>query len=365
MALDQRNLAQLIALSHWNEALICCQECPEQAQIVDPLTGGTALHRLCSQPQSPIELFRTVLELYPEAVRIQEATYNATPLHILSWTSQRSSGRVNLMLQAMEPDDVLLRNRFGGTALHSACGSQSSLEVIQAIVQKNPSVIGQRTYDFNHTALTALWQSHLQSIQGHLQIAQILKGIDVQAGHFDRFWLKIEFLVQQSLALTSIPKGDNNKGESPNYLLHGLLHLRAPLQLLQVAIRIRPESAKVPDAEGNYPLHTVVRQRPFRIKDIEVIQSLLKAFPEAAAKKNVDGEYPAFLAIRGRMSWEEGLSDIIAANPDVLDEKDVETSLCPFLLAASLDGKVAINTTFNLLINNPSMVRWARIKSLG
>lgn len=354
------NLCQLIERGEWRQAQSYCQLHPSEVRETDPLTGGTVLHRLCNKPPAPIELFETVIRLFPEAVRIQELSYKATPLHILAWTSQRTVGKVRLLLEYMIPEDLLLRNRFGGTVLHSACGSQASLDVIKAMIAKNPSIVSLRTYEYNHTALTALWHTHLQSIQGHMQIARILKGDEeVNEGHFDRFWQKFEFLARESFRQSPARLDDLDPSNSSDYILHGLLHLRAPLNALKVAVKLRPQSAAVPDANGNYPLHNVIIRRPFRVKDIELIKELLVAFPGAAGKKNKAGDFPIYIAIRDRMGWEEGLGDIVHANVDVLATADMETGLCPFLLAASLGGRVAVNSTFALLSLKPHLVKWA------
>lgn len=351
-------VAQLIEDADWEAASAYCDKHPDKIRGVDALTGGTVLHRICTKPPAPMELFKKVLQLYPEAVKVQEKVYSATPLHILSWTSQRTSAKVELLLKHMDPDDLNLRNRFGGTALHSACASQSSFDVIKMIVKKNPSILTARTYDYSHSALTALWQSHLQSIQGHMQIARILEGEEVNERHFDRFWEKLVFLTREAFKQSPSCPEDLDP-ESTRFGLHGLLHLRGNLQTMKVAIKRHPEWAAVPDSDGNYPLHLIVERRPFRLKDVEVIGELLKAYPEAAGKRNDFGDAPVSIAIRVRMAWEEGLRDIVNTNTDVLGSIDSETGLYPFLLAASLGGRVAVNTSYQLLCERPDLVKGA------
>jgi hypothetical protein len=63
--------------------------------------------------------------------------------------------------------------------------------VIKLLIDTNPKLVLARTQEYKHTALTALFQSHLQTIQGHMQIARILKGEDVQTNHFKIFWEKV------------------------------------------------------------------------------------------------------------------------------------------------------------------------------
>lgn len=353
-------ISSLIENGEWESARAYCEAHPEEIKKLDPLTGGTVLHRICTKPPVPIDLFQTVVRLFPEAVRIQEKTYMATPLHILAWTAQRTTGKVQVLLQYMKAEDLKLRNRFGGTVLHSACGSQASIDVIKLIVRKNPAVIAERTYEYNHTALTALWHSHLQSIQGHMQIARILEGDEVNEGHFDRFWEKVVFLAGEAFKQSpSCPENYDAPADSPGSELHGLMHLRAPINTLKVAIKRHPEWARVSDCDGNYPLHLVVIRRPFRVKDVELIAELLKTYPEAAGKRNNAGDAPIFIAIRDRMTWDEGLKDLVNANTDILGSTDTETNLYPFLLASSLGGRVAINTSYELLCKRPDLVKGA------
>lgn len=352
------SIASMLENGDWDSARNCFETCPEMINVIDPLTGGTLLHRLCSHPPAPIDLYETVIKHFPDAVRTQEKTFQATPLHMLCWTSQRTTAKVELLLQHMHPDDLKIRNMFGGTALHSACGSQASIDVIKLIVQKNPSIISEKTYDYNHTALSALWQTHLQSIQGHMQIARILKGDDVNESHFDLFWEKVVFLAKEGFYQSPYCP-DNLPRDSTDFALHGLIHLRAPLNLLKVALRRHPEWASIADSDGNYPLHVVVIRRPFRLKDKEIIQMLLQVYPKAAGERNNAGDSPIFIGVRDKMAWDEGLKEIVQGNTDVLGTSDTETGLYPFLLASSLDGRNAVETSYQLLCERPDLVKQA------
>jgi len=378
-------MAELMEQEQWDRAMEVCLTHPEQMADIDPVSGATVLHRLCTKPNAPIPLVEAVVEAYPEALRIQETQYRATPLHLLSWTSQRSTAKFDVLLRYTHPDELVqLRNRFGGTVLHSVCGSQASLEVIRLLVQHNPWLVLARTHDSNETALTALWQSHLQSIPGHLQIATILKHSGTRrvrspsssiststrtpedddrpptSDHFDRFWEKVTFLAQtafqqQQFLTTASPSTiplDLSGTE-----LHGLFFLRAPLHAIKVAIKRHPEWARVPDGEGNYPLHVVVLRRPFHSKDVDLLELLLDAYPEAAGQTNHAGDTALVLALRDRMEWKAGLYALVRANPDLVATiVDSQTGLPPFLVAASVGGWVAVNTVYHLLCERPDVV---------
>lgn len=351
------SLSSLIERGEWDLVRRRCKSHPEQIDgFVDPLSGWTILHELCSKPPTPDDVFRIVVGIFPRATTMQEKSYLATPLHILCWSSQRSVSKVHILLEHMKAEDLLKRNRFGGTVLHSACGSHAFLPVIQAIVQANPSIVLERTYEYDQTAVTALWHCHLQNIPGSLQIARILKGCEVNEGLFDRFWEKVEFLARESFKLSPACPA-NIDPSSSDYIFHGLMHLRAPLDAMKVALKRNPKCASFADVDGNFPLHHVVIRRPFRIKDIELIRELLQIYPEAAGKLNNEGHAPIFIAIRNRMVWEEGMELIANANTDVLATTDKDTGLYPFLLAASLSGRVAVNTTYHLLSAKPYFLK--------
>lgn len=353
----QENLFEMVAEDAFELAHRRFETHPEEAKFIDGATGRTVLHLLCSGANSPRDLFMKVLKYFPNATKLQDKKSGATPLHALCWTSQRSMDRVQVLLEYMDDESLLIRNWFGGTALHSACGSHAWLPVIKLLVHKNPSLLLQRTQDYNHSALTALWHSHLQSIPGHMAIARILEGERVNDSHFCRFWEKVEFLVCESYKLCAQCPKELDEVSCNLYMLQGLIHLRAPLNIMKVALKINPAFAAQVDVDGNYPLHHVVIRRPFRVKDIEILAELVAAYPEAASKRNREGQAPIFIALRDRMGWEEGLEVIVKADTEILASTDSETRLYPFLLAASVDGRVAVNSTYNLLCAKPHLIK--------
>ncbi|KAG7353655.1 ankyrin repeat domain protein [Nitzschia inconspicua] len=365
---EQQSIEALIEAGEWDTVTTFFQSHPEEIRgKINPSDGSTILHAICFISSSPDSLIELVVDTWPEAVTIQENRFGATPLHLLCWSSQRSRRKVEILLERMQPKDLLIRNRImGSTALHSACGNNAELPVLQAIVKKYPPVLLAKTFDQHSTALNAVWSSHLQTIPGHMQIARILKGDTVEELHFDRFWKKCTFLAMQSFKLSSacpkeLPDNNDDTQDSAlyNYVLHGLLDLKGPLNMIKTAIKINPDWARHADADGNYPLHLIVQRRPFRVKDVELIRELLQAYPEAVEKRNSDDDLPIQIAIRERMVWEEGLGEIANTNTEILGILDNHTKLYPFLLAASLGGRVAVNTTYQLLLAKPHLIKEA------
>lgn len=350
----------LVVNGKWDEVKEYYEAHPEEIRVIDPSNGSTVLHALCFNASTPVSLLEFVADTWPEAVTIQEKRYSATPLHLLCWIFQPNRKKVDVLLKRMKPKDLMIRNSvLGSTVLHSACGSQNDISVIQAIVEKYPPILLAKTFE-QHTALHALWHSHMQSIKLHLQIARFLGGkqSQIEGDTGKRFIEKLEFLAIERFKLSSACPNPQDAREEvlSNYLLHGLLDLKAPLHALLLTLKLHPEAASYPDKQGNYPIHHAVMRRPFRLKYTKLLREMLQAYPAAAGKRNVDGDAPIHIAIRERMAWKDGLSEIVECNCDALGLRDRETGLYPVLLCASLGGNVAVNTAFCLLTAKPDIV---------
>jgi hypothetical protein len=168
------SMDELIEAGEWDIVKSFFQSHPEEIRgKIDPSNGSTILHAICFISSSPASLVELVADTWPEALTIQEKKFGATPLHILCWSSQRSLRKVEILLHRMQPKDLLIRNRvLGSTALHSACGNNAKLPVIQAIVKKYPPILLAKTFDQNMTAVNAVWHSHLQTIPGEYNSIQ-------------------------------------------------------------------------------------------------------------------------------------------------------------------------------------------------
>mmetsp|Transcript_21704 Transcript_21704/g.53829 ORF Transcript_21704/g.53829 Transcript_21704/m.53829 type:complete len:378 (+) Transcript_21704:156-1289(+) len=359
-----KSISELVAEGQWNVVRDWFEAHPEEIRgKIDPSNGSTILHALCFSTHTPVSLLEFVADTWPEALTIQENKYGATPLHLLCWTLQRNPEKIDVLLKRMKPEDLMIRNRvLGSTVLHSACGSHADISVIKAIIEKHPPVLLAKTFD-QHTALYALWNSHLQSIPVHMQIANILRAKEIPDEQamgelFRRFVAKVNFLAIERFKLSDAcpDPQETRKEELSKYILHGLLDMKAPLNALLMTLKMHPESASYPDTEGNFPLHHAVMRRPFRVKYTKLLRELLQAYPEATGKRNVAGDAPIHIAIRERMAWEDGLGEIVEKNCDAVGLVDRQTGLYPVLLSASMGGNVAVNTAFCLLTARPEIV---------
>mmetsp|Transcript_14130 Transcript_14130/g.32888 ORF Transcript_14130/g.32888 Transcript_14130/m.32888 type:complete len:377 (+) Transcript_14130:103-1233(+) len=362
-----KSVPELIRDGQWDVVKEYYKAHPEKIKgHVDPTNGSTILHAVCAIASTPVDVIEMVADAWPEALMIQENRYGATLLHLMCWTVQTHSKRFEALLKRYrKPEDVLLRNKLlGSTVLHSACGGHADLSVIKVIVQKYPPVLLAKSNN-QHTVFHALWHSHLQSIPAHMNIARILRGheVDVNDKLFSKFLDKMNFLAVETFRLSPLCPNPKETREEINskYIMHGLLDLNAPLDAILVALKLRPELASVADKDGNYPLHHAVARRPFRIKYTTLLRELCLAHPEATVRRNSKGEAPVHTAIRERMAWDDGLGELLAR--EYCDAQlalfDPETGLYPFLLCASLGGKVAVNNVFCMLVAKPDLVRLA------
>lgn len=357
---EQNNVAPLIfeyiSNNDWDNVQFLCESDPKVAAAVDPVSGRTPLHMVCSIGSASPAVIAAVAAAAPHNIKAVDKVYHDTPLHIVCRNSQKTATKVEIILKHCSPEDIVRRNVIGGTCLHSACGHNAVFAVLQLLTHKNPSVLKISTFD-GIPPIRGLFFSYTQSIPGVLAVGKILKGVALtDAGHFDRFWSKACFLALEYFKLTTAYSASDMTPISNKYVAHGLIHSNAPLNLLKVALSRDPSCAKAADKGGNTPLHLLVERRPYRLKELDAIRSTLKAFPGAAAVANHDRNPPLILAIHNKIPFENAIGEILRADMTVVSRHDTETGLFPFQLAASQGGPEALNTTFQLLTALPQQI---------
>ena len=322
----------------------------------------------------PCELLDVVARSNPQAILQPDLAvrgYGDTPLHICARHSQTSARKMKILLQYVDNDigrQLLIRNKFGGTVLHSAANHNAVFEVLEALLQKDPRIIKVTTHEGMHP-VTALWKAYLQTIPGYMCVARVLQDTPEASdsapvpedGHYVRFWNKLEYLaVQQFLASSTCPQQalevttDEGRGI---YVLHGLLQCNIDTNAIRLTLKQFPHTARVPDKDGNLPLHILVKNRPFRLKEQFIIQKTLLAYPEAATQKNHYGETPLTIAILNKIPWENGIGSIVECGNDTVCQRETTYGFLPFQLAAFVGGRVAVETTYRLLKERPDLLQ--------
>ena len=354
--------------------------------------GYTILHWLCSIGATPVHLIDVVASLYPAAISMIDTNIGDTCLHIACRNSQFSSAKLRALLRHCKDADataaatLLVRNRMGGTALHSAVHHNAVLDAIQLLVTTHPPCVLVKTHE-GISVITALWSSFLQTIQGHLFVARALKGeadgtsARENSQMIDRFWCKLEYLGLQvyrlheeqkataAAATTGVPQRPSPILCTREFLLHGLLRCAVPLKLFLLCLQLQPQcAAAVSSDDGNTPLHVLLATRPYRSsKEREAVQAVVAAAPQTVTVRNHNGDLPLHVALRNRIPYEHGIDLLLqqqqqsttaqdnaaASVSEEDDQRDRHTGLFPFLLAAEQGGRVAINTTFQLLLRRP------------
>ena len=121
------------------------------------------------------------------------------------------------------------------------------------------------------------------------------------------------------------------------------------------------------DCQGRHVL-AVACQCPVANRSCDVltkIQLVLREDP--GASQHVDpqlGQHPLLTAVSAGILWNDGVESLIQAFPVALTYRDPTTKLFPFALAAlpkadqaSTDARLEIDTIFNTLRADPSVLR--------
>jgi len=387
-------LDRMIENNQWEEAYQVFEANPEESRRIFARSssgsslGWTKLHWLCSIGSAPPRLLRLVASQNPGAITLTDNRYGDTPLHMACRNSQTSCEKVQILLEQLRVgtsndgdgttgngvgnggtgEGVLLRNHFGGTVLHSAANHNATIGVLRLLVECNPRILRVTTHEGIHP-ITALWHSYVQTIPGCKKVAEILSVEDdatapaINAeGHFERFWKKAAFLSTEYFyqsrsapaSRNSIRSNSLEEEQDDRYVLHGLLQCNVPINFVKVALRRK--CRHVPDKDGNTPLHRLLEDRPYRLKEKEAVQDFVKSYPEATDQANHDGDVPLFVAIRNKIPYQQGLDALLSANRNVLRRRDGTTGLHPFQMAAATGGRYGLETTYHLLRTQPDLI---------
>ena len=148
--------------------------------------------------------------------------------------------------------------------------------------------------------------------------------------------------------------GDHLTGQ--HLVVHGVRGLETET-LETVSDMVRDETASAIDAAtGHWPLHVLIAQRPYRLKERDAIVAVLRPARSAASAMDRAGDVPLHRAIRNKIPWHSGVDVLVEAAPHTLGYRDRTTRLLPFQLAATQDGRQAVETSFQLLRRQPDLL---------
>ena len=297
--------------------------------------GLSPLHLACLRGSSPLCVIQHLVEAYPNAVNIRTVhKLQDTPLHMQSRNCQRTSSKIKALLPYA---DTSIVNRLGHTALHTACGTNAVIDVLEDFIAKDETLLN--VLDVNgQTPLDALWEGFLGSVPGHLRVHRILRG-DTHGigGTIERFWDKVRLLVLKRRA-------------QPHELVHAMVQLNVPSKMVLLGLRLDPQMASLCDSDGNYLIHTMLLCRfPFRREIFDLVST-----SERLLACNKQGDTILSLAIKNQMV--EYIAPSIRLAPALLTQQDCYTRLYPFQLAATYDCSLTL--IFSLLIEQPEPVQY-------
>lgn len=163
----------------------------------------------------------------------------------------------------------------------------------------------------------------------------------------DNQWMKVTYLLWAAHYGTVVKYRNGHKFST----LHAALALSSPSHIIEGTTRLYAKDVcGIRDYQGNYPLHYAVSTSNASRR---VLIQLLKHFPPAASIRDSQGRLPLHEALKQGRTWEEGIKELYQAYPAAIAKKDVEMSLFPAHLAATVCD---LTTVFVLIRENPQQV---------
>uniref|UniRef100_A0A7S2A3H2 Ankyrin repeat protein n=1 Tax=Ditylum brightwellii TaxID=49249 RepID=A0A7S2A3H2_9STRA len=221
-----------------------------QAARVKDLYGLLPLHVACSN-NKPIEVIRSLVDVYPEAVMTQDDSGD-TPLHSICRQSSFNHDTARLLID-MGDSVVFIKDSKGRTPLDILTGNIS--------YYMNQYLAG---YD----ALT-----------------------DEQWSNFDKLLCLLAGVTNNQNKLPPYPSSEKQ------CVLHTLLSIDSiPYKCIEWALKKYPHQTREQDKEGNLPLHKLALSR-CNVPE-SIITSMINLHTDALHEKNNEGYYPLFLATK-------------------------------------------------------------------
>jgi len=388
------HLLDLVQSYDWCSVLSRLISHPHEASSRGP-HGRTALHMACDH-DAPAAVIRALLQAYPEASCLV-GTSDMNPLHI-TCSSQHASVEVVKVLLEGSPDGIQtkMRDVDGDTALHTACRCGAPMNVLNVLLDADPSAVDKRDFE-GLTPLLRLWVRYFVTL-GDDVIMAVQSSQDL-VGMLGEAWEKTILLLRY--AYSGRPSSSHKSGIfSP---LHAAAAVDCPRAVLQICKKLYPELLNTMDEDGRIPLHIAINAPIYKVHDLSVDGYNYELLDDLAARDEVDsddtengtfhrslsteiedeyanctepsvietllqdsldtvriktrhGRLTLNLAIVAGKSWNEGVKILLRAYPDALSLPDPQTLLYPFMLAAA-ENLNTLTTVFELLKANPELAR--------
>ncbi len=364
MATPTPTLTQHIKRRDWDRARLRMMTHPPDAHYRSKeMFSPTPLHLACLY-QAPPDLIELLIDANPDALLLQDHD-GLTPLH-LAMSRRGDQDRILLLIHRGGKPPTLLQSHRIGTPLHLACSYKLPLATLEALVQVNrdlatvPNKAGflpaEVVWIYFLRTNNRLWNAVIvpkrngneNSVDHSVIIKDLIDGIKI--------------LLKAAMATHDHYETLNLHDFVSNFYILGELS-----PFLDFLLCLYPEQAATLDRKGNYPLHLAARN-PDTVCDTlcrvprmwtprDPIERLVSSYPFAARVPDLNGGLPLHLALKtGQRKWGEGLSSLVKAYPIALKQRDHETGLFPFQLAATFlegDDSECLGTIFELLLACP------------
>lgn len=275
------------------------------------------------------------------------------------------------MMLFQAPDLAFMSNDDSELPLHWAVRLSASKEIIKWLLTVNPASACIARDREGNTPLSLTWERHEQALVNSLWTQN--RETIPQDPRWQRVILFLKAYDRHTESKECLPGED--EVEIPAELTAHLaqpLHLACrcpscPTSLFSFLLVLYRNSIGTKDTRGFLPLHyACLDYRSNRsIGALTKIDLLLNEHPHSASEpEDSSGRIPLFLALRGGISWEEGVMRLIEAVPRSLQATDTPTQLPAFAVAAMeqvTENKAEneprhLTLIFKLLRKDPSMI---------
>jgi ankyrin repeat protein len=337
------------------------------------MNNATPLHLACLY-RAPLDLVELVLDANPQALFCQDSE-GWSPLHVILLYG--SDDEIALMLiRRGGARAASIQSRSVGSPLHLACRHGCSKEIIAELLRANPAMASTAN-QYSTKPAKILWHQYSRNPENERLLME-LRNNHSQNSLPEIANSSIIDLVDRLALLLRAAKGkhrqEDNDIDNKSALVHDVVvATEATLgdlgQFVSLVVLLYPEQVRSADESGNFPLHKAASNKPsktaehdrlrrsvslpsftsigstnanannsntsFPHHDGDPIEVLVQCFPIAARIPNRQGLLPLHLALaKGRRTWRTGIAVMVMAAPEALYERDVETNLFPFQLAA-------------------------------
>eukprot|EP00567_Pseudictyota_dubia_P000893 CAMPEP_0197465178 /NCGR_PEP_ID=MMETSP1175-20131217/64405_1 /TAXON_ID=1003142 /ORGANISM="Triceratium dubium, Strain CCMP147" /LENGTH=411 /DNA_ID=CAMNT_0043001183 /DNA_START=410 /DNA_END=1645 /DNA_ORIENTATION=- len=404
-------LIDLARRQRWSALAARAESHPHEVFDVDE-NLFTALHWACFNRPDP-RAVRAMLVAFAQVEKAHANTDNSSKegssvdpnLDMTAPTIAATRGNIALMVDKDE----------GMTALHAACCSHASTEVIFELVQSCPAAVmvqdksGWTPLHFAcHTALSVMEEANYTADVarilidaeptvvlcedrygnsalecfvapfGNLVSYDWTFGGSVPAGSADGWFWSVASLLIKEASSHYFPRNFSEahsvllheSSQEPNYEGHHapVMHQVALMppshvydQLIPYIAAKFPGQIKKIDSAGNTALHIaagVYSSSRICSGNPDVIRALILAYPEAAFVRNRSYQLPLTVAIESGRSWEGGVKDLLQLHPDALQLYKLQCKLYPLLLGRfAVDCAAPAQTAlFKIIRSRPDLL---------